>query len=112
MKHRQQMIPGCILLLCGCLTGTAVQAQDPGEELVARARCLACHQMQESSLGPSWLAIAARHAERKDLMLEVLAGKIVRGGGGNWGLVPMVPNQNVTVAEARSMAQWILALQD
>jgi cytochrome c len=39
----------------------------------------------------------------------VLAGKIIRGGGGNWGLVPMVPNQRVDEIEARILAQWILS---
>ena len=45
-------------------------------------------------------------------MLEVLARKIVHGGGGNWGLVPMVPNEHVTLEDARAMAAWILALAD
>lgn len=40
----------------------------------------------------------------------VLARKIVLGGGGSWGLVPMVPNEHVTLDEARAMAEWILAL--
>jgi cytochrome c551/c552 len=41
-------------------------------------------------------------------MTEVLARKIIHGGGGNWGMVPMVPNQWLTMEEARSMSTWIL----
>jgi cytochrome c551/c552 len=41
-------------------------------------------------------------------MAEVLAQKIISGGGGNWGLVPMVPAPHVTLEEARLMAGWIL----
>jgi cytochrome c551/c552 len=40
--------------------------------------------------------------------VDVLARNIVDGGGGSWGVVPMVPNQWVTVEEARLMAEWIL----
>jgi cytochrome c len=43
-------------------------------------------------------------------MTDVLARKIVRGGGGNWGSVPMVPNRWVTIDDARTMAAWILSL--
>jgi cytochrome c len=85
-------------------------AQEPGEQLAQAARCGACHLMSEPLLGPPWVAIAARHAARKEVMVDVLAHKIVHGGGGNWGIVPMVPNQWVSIDEARVIAQWILNL--
>lgn len=86
----------------------SAQAQEAGATLVETARCYICHQASDASLGPPWQAIAARHALRKDLMVDVLARKIVNGGGGNWGLVPMVPNQRVSIEEARTMAAWVL----
>jgi cytochrome c len=85
-------------------------AAPDGARLVEEARCIACHQMNDVLLGPPWAAIAARHAARKDIMTDVLALKIVQGGGGNWGLVPMVPNQQVSIDEARAMSAWILSL--
>lgn len=91
---------------------SGAEASAPGAKLVENARCYACHEMSEASLGPPYLAIAARHAPRREVMTEVLALKIVHGGGGNWGLVPMVPNQWVSVEEARAMAKWILGLTD
>ena len=84
-----------------------IQAQD-AETLVSETMCYACHQMAEASLGPPWQAIAARHAANSEVMTDVLAGKIIRGGGGNWGNVPMVPNQRVNEDQARIMAEWIL----
>lgn len=90
------------------LTASPLYAQDKVAKLIDDARCYACHQQSEPSLGPPWQAIAARHSVRKDLMTDVLARKIVNGGGGNWGLVPMVPNQWVSIDEARTMARWIL----
>ena len=89
-----------------------VSAQDDGERLVEEARCYACHHLTDTLLGPPYQAIAARHAPRKDVMTDVLARKIVHGGGGNWGQVPMVPNQWVSIEEARVMSAWILDLAD
>jgi cytochrome c len=97
------------LLLFAALAASA-QAQDDTAELVITKRCNACHELSAASLGPPWQAIAARHAARKELMADVLASKIIHGGGGNWGNVPMVPNQRVSPDEARRMAAWILNL--
>jgi cytochrome c len=96
-------------LLCAMFTMPAF-AQDDVATLVTTKRCNACHEISDASLGPPWQAIATRHAARKDLMQNVLAVKIVRGGGGNWGNVPMVPNQRVSADEAQRMAAWILDL--
>jgi cytochrome c len=92
------------------VTAPVALAQGQGEKLVEEARCYACHQMSQPLLGPPYLAIAARHAARKDVMVDVLARKIVHGGGGSWGLMPMVPNQWVPIEQARVMAEWILSL--
>lgn len=91
------------------MAAAPAHAQDDGAALVSKAMCYACHQMDSASIGPAWRAIAARHAPRKEQMVDVLVSRILRGGGGNWGLVPMVPNQRVTEAEARVMAEWVLA---
>ena len=109
-NHSRRTVPLAIAVTgCYLLCGTAA-AQDPGERLVEQARCYACHSETEASLGPPYVAVAARHAPRKAVMVDVLARKIVHGGGGNWGLVPMVPNQWVTIEEARLMSEWILSL--
>ena len=97
------------MLLMTVISNAQAQDGQNGEALVSEAMCYACHQMQEASLGPPWQAIAARHAANSDLMKDVLAGKIMRGGGGNWGNVPMVANQRVDEEQARIMAAWILA---
>lgn len=98
------------LALVLALVSTPAFAQEDASALVIEKRCNACHEMSVASLGPPWQAIAARHATRKDVMQDVLATKIVHGGGGNWGNVPMVPNQRVSLAEAKRMAAWILSL--
>jgi cytochrome c len=79
--------------------------------LLAAKRCNACHDMSATLIGPPYSAIAVRHRSNKEALVEVLARKIVLGGGGNWGVVPMVPNEHVSIDEARVMAKWILEIQ-
>ena len=81
------------------------------EKLVVEKRCDGCHAVDRPLLGPPYNAIAARHATNEKVMVDVLAQKIIEGGGGNWGLVPMVPNEHVSIEEARAIARWILSLQ-
>lgn len=81
-------------------------------QLVAQ-RCNACHSMTDALIGPPLLAVAARHSADSDreVTVEVLAYKIVHGGGGNWGVVPMVANDHVSMDEARVLARLILAFK-
>lgn len=88
----------------------AVHGNGDVPALLEKSRCNACHTERQTLIGPPYRAIAARHAGRDDLMVEVLARKIVLGGGGNWGVVPMVPNEHVSLEDARRMAHWILRL--
>ena len=99
-----------ILILSGLLaTALPLPAADAdGARLVQERRCYPCHNQSENLLGPPYTAIAERHAKNKDAMVEVLAEKIIVGGAGNWGVVPMVPNEQVSREEARVIAQWIL----
>jgi len=76
--------------------------------LITQKRCDACHDMKATRIGPPFVAIALRFRADKENMIEVLARKIVLGGGGNWGVVPMVPNEHVSLDEARAMAKWIM----
>jgi len=101
-----------ILLLATVLATSPLFAQDASEgaNLVNEYRCYACHDMDKALIGPPYQAIAARHAGQKEVMEKVLATKIILGGGGNWGMVPMVPNEHVPEQDALIIARWILAL--
>lgn len=67
--------------------------------------CLSCHAVDRKVIGPSFKDIAARYQEQDG---AALADKIVRGGSGVWGAVPMPANTQVSDAEARRLASWIL----
>ena len=76
--------------------------------LVERDR-YGCHSLTEPLIGPPYQAIANLHAGNQEAMVEVLARKVIYGGAGTWGVVPMVPNEHVSEDEARGMVRWILA---
>ena len=100
-----------LLLAACCVTPAAVMAAGlDGATLVQERNCYGCHHQTDALIGPPYSAIAARHASRKDLMVDVLARKIIEGGAGNWGVVPMVPSEQVSEDEAKVIARWILDL--
>ena len=83
-------------------------AQNPGAALAKSSRCYACHDATRVLIGPPYQAIALRYAGDRKAMESVLARKILVGGGGNWGVVPMVPNEHVKPEDALALARWVL----
>jgi cytochrome c len=79
-----------------------------GAALAKTSRCYACHTLTEPLIGPPYQAIAIRYSGDRTTMENILAKKILLGGGGNWGDVPMVPNEHVKPADALTLARWIL----
>ena len=78
--------------------------------LAAHQHCDECHAMKEARIGPPFLAVAARYATDRDAAVNRLALKIINGGAGNWGTIPMVPNERISMDDARAIARWILEL--
>lgn len=77
--------------------------------LARQKGCFACHDMNAKKVGPSFKEVAARYAGKADAEAK-LAKFIKNGGVGEWGNVPMPP-QNVTEQEAQDLARWILSLK-
>jgi len=71
--------------------------------------CIACHKVDAKLIGPSYKEVAAKYAGQKDAA-ATLSEKVVKGGVGVWGQVPMTPNA-VTPEEAKTLVTWILALK-
>ena len=80
-----------------------------GRSLVEGSDCLRCHGMDRHYVGPSFRQIAARYRERADAP-DYLARKIRDGSVGEWGRTLMPRHLQVTEAQAREMAQWLLSL--
>lgn len=77
------------------------------QALAASKSCLACHALDKKLMGPSFKDVAKKYAGVAGADTK-LAEKIIKGGGGVWGAIPMPPNK-VTPEEAKTLAQWVLA---
>jgi cytochrome c len=77
-------------------------------ELAQKKNCMACHQVDKKVVGPSYKDVAAKYVGQKDAA-DKLAQKIVKGGSGVWGAVPMPANPQVSEAEAKQLAAWVLS---
>jgi cytochrome c len=78
--------------------------------LARKKTCLGCHQVDSKRVGPSFQAVAQRHAAQSG-SLEYLASAIRQGGRGRWGAVPMPAQPQVNQQDALQLAQWILTLR-
>jgi len=96
-----------IVLIAAIVTvGSAFAQQD----LAAKKNCLACHAVDKKLVGPAYKDVAAKYAGQKDAVAK-LSEKIMKGGSGAWGPVPMPANPQVNEAEAKQLAQWVLSLK-
>ena len=97
----------------GALTVLAVFAASPAfaqQDLAQKKNCMACHAVDKKLVGPAYKDVAAKYAGQKDAV-DKLAQKVLKGGSGNWGAVPMPANPQVTEAEAKQLVQWVLTLK-
>jgi cytochrome c len=78
------------------------------QALATSKNCMACHAVDKKLVGPSYKDVAKKYAGQKDAA-DKLAAKIMKGGSGVWGAVPMPANPQVTEAEAKKLAAWVLA---
>jgi cytochrome c len=85
-------------------------AIDEGKELITKSDCLACHKLQDKLVGPSYSDVAAKYSYSKSTVQD-LASKIVNGGAGVWGQIPMTPHPNITPENAQKMVTYILSLK-
>lgn len=82
----------------------------PGAELIASSDCAACHNPEVKTIGPAYTAIAQRYTGEPGAR-ATLAQKIIDGGAGNWGQVPMSAHANLSEEDAATMVDYIFTLQ-
>ena len=80
------------------------------QALATAKNCMACHAIDKKVVGPAFKEVAARYANDKGAA-DRLAAKIVKGGGGSWGALPMPANNQVSPDEAKRLATWVLSLK-
>lgn len=79
-------------------------------KLATDKNCMACHAVDKKVVGPGYKDIAAKYAGQKDAV-DMLAGKILKGGAGVWGPIPMPANAQVSPAESKVLATWVMSLK-
>lgn len=76
--------------------------------LATAKNCMACHAVEKKLVGPSYKDIAAKYAGQADAV-DKLANKVIKGGAGAWGPVPMPANAQINDADAKKLVAWIMA---
>jgi cytochrome c len=83
----------------------AAAAASEGASLFKKYSCNACHGIENKIVGPSIKDVMKKYAGRSD-GVNYLSGKIVSGGTGVWGAIPM-PAQTLSPEDAKTIARWI-----
>lgn len=89
-------------------TEEVVPAKDEGLVLIESSDCLGCHKIDAKLIGPSYQEIAEKYTEAD---IENLAKKIIEGGKGVWGEIPMTPHTGMSEENAQKMVKYILSLK-
>ena len=93
-----------ILIASLALVATSGFADDA---LLKKNNCIACHAADKKLVGPSYKAVADKYRGQSGAA-DKLAKKIRAGGAGVWGAIPMPPHPQVSEADAKKMATYIL----
>ena len=80
-----------------------------GKQLIDDSDCLACHKIDEKSIGPEYIAIADKY-KNDDNAVSYLSGKIINGGGGIWGDQTMAAHPQLDQEVVEKMIEYILSL--
>lgn len=89
----------------------SVETNALGKTLIAGSDCKACHTLDKVSVGPAFVAVAQRY-KGKTNAVDMLAKKIINGGGGNWGEHAMSAHPQLSNQEASEMVKYILSLSE
>lgn len=81
-----------------------------GTELISKSTCLACHTTTIKSIGPAYQTVAAKYKDDPSAPAR-LAEKIVKGGAGVWGPVPMPPHPQHSLDDTKKMVEAILSIK-
>ncbi len=81
-----------------------------GLQLIGKSDCLTCHKVDEKLIGPAYRDVANKY-ENTEANIKMLGEKIVKGGQGVWGTVPMAPHTAISQADAEDMVKYIMLLK-
>lgn len=82
-----------------------------GLELLPKSDCLTCHKVDEKLIGPSYRDVANKYTS-DEKTITMLVDKVLKGGGGVWGPVPMTPHPALSKEDATKMIKYVLLLKN
>lgn len=88
---------------------TAAAPALASDALAKSKNCMACHAVDKKLVGPAYKDIAKKYAGDAKAV-DMLATKIIKGGSGVWGAIPMPANPQVNEADAKTLASWVMGL--
>ena len=93
--------------LAAALPVTAL-ADEAGEKLLKDKGCTACHANDKKIIGPAYKEVAKKYKGDAGAAAK-MAEKVIKGGQGVWGPIPMPPSK-VSEDDAKKMVAAILAM--
>lgn len=100
------MMKRALFALVAAVSVTAPAFAD--QALATSKNCMACHTVDKKLVGPAFKDVAAKYKGDKSAA-DKLAAKVMKGGAGVWGPVPMPANPQVNDAEAHKLVAWVLS---
>lgn len=82
-----------------------------GPDLIAKSDCSTCHKEQEKLVGPAFADVAAKYQAGGDAIVDTLAHKIINGGSGHWGNIPMAAHPGISIDQAKTIVNYILTIK-
>lgn len=90
---------------------TTTAANERGLELIGASDCTTCHGINDKKIGPAYVEVAKKY-ENTPENVDMLVGKIINGGKGNWGEVAMTAHPDLPKEDAKEMVNYILSLKN
>jgi cytochrome c len=81
-----------------------------GLEKLKASDCTSCHMVERKIVGPSYAEVAAKY-ENTEENVTMLATKVIQGGVGVWGEVPMPAHPGLSEEDAKDMVRYVLLLR-
>jgi cytochrome c len=91
-----------------CAAALATPQAHANQALATAKNCMSCHTVDKKLIGPAFKDIAAKYATDKTAAAKLVT-KVMQGGAGVWGTMPMPANPQVSEAEAKQLVTWVLA---
>lgn len=90
-------------------TSGSMETSLPGKAIMESLDCVACHKINETSIGPSYKEMAKHYKDNVDA-INFLPQTILKGGSGNWGDMAMAAHPDLPLSDAKEIVTWILSL--